>query len=349
MLRHLKIVGFLSIATLAAIARGQSPEPINAAYEQLPTAWDQTPALNAEPLPPADAPADALIYPPSMQPPVTPTPATGPMAYPASMAPTSTPPAYVAPVSAPSTYAAPMCVHCGDACTGACAHFGAYPPHSFWFSTAELTILHPSYENGFFALDDDDDAVAPRLSLGWESPRGLGLRSRFWWLNEHAEIVSDLPLPPDEHVKLQSYRFDFDAYRRFTFDGSSIALGGGLSVARMGWELDPIVVRDAGAGVSFFAEGRHELYRTPVSQFGLIARGRWASLIGEWRDRDSPGRDHGDSTMEILEAGFGWDWVRNFRRCDFVYQHIMEAQTWQSTLTGDVGFFGQSVSVGLRW
>jgi hypothetical protein len=53
--------------------------------------------------------------------------------------------------------------------------------------------------------------------------------------------------------------------------------------------------------------------------------------------------------MEILEAGFGWDYVRECRSCDFFFRHMLEAQTWDSTLVGDVGFFGQSVAVGVRW
>jgi hypothetical protein len=252
-------------------------------------------------------------------------------------------------VSQASVVCGDGCTNCGTGCVS-CFTCGAYPPHSFWFADAELTILNQSYDNGLFALDDNDsDFAAPRLTLGWESPRGVGIRSRFWWRDDSFNILSDAQIPPDAEVEFDSSRFDFDVYRRFMFDGSSISVGGGLAVARMGWELEELRIRDAGAGLNFFVEGRHELIRTPNSTFGLVGRGRWASLVGEWRGQDMPGRDQGDSTMEIFEAGFGWDYVRQLQSCDFFFQHILEAQRWDSTLVGDVGFFGQSVAVGVRW
>jgi hypothetical protein len=311
---------------LATAVCGQAPPANSGDYEQLPTAWDQGPLPE-----PAVLPETALTSPwPS---PTEATPAVAPSAY--------GPTTMVTPASA--------CVDCGSGCSGTCGRFGAYPPHSFWFADVELTIVDPSYENGLFALDGDDDVVGPRLYFGWESPRGLGLRSRFWWLNDKLDYVTGFPLPTDEEqVKLQSNRFDFDAYRRFVFDASSIAVGAGISTARMRWNLDPLWMVDTGAGVSFFVEGRHEIWRREVSSFGLLARGRWASLIGDW-EGELFDRERGDLTMEILEVAFGWDWIREFRRFDFIFRTLVEAQTWQSTLTEDVGFFGQTVSVGCRW
>jgi hypothetical protein len=326
---------------VCASARAQDVAPMNTAYEQLPTTWDAEPLPAVEPNPTSGLPSGALPAAPT----ATPLP---PQASP-SPASTLTP-----PMSAPG-YVTQTSVVCGDGCVDCgtpCVYSvtsGAYPPHSFWFANAELTILNQSYENGLFALDDNNEFAAPRLTVGWESPRGVGIRTRFWWRDDSFNIVSDLPIPPESEVEFDSSRFDFDVYRRFTFDGSSISVGGGLAVARMGWELEDVRIRDAGAGLNFFVEGRHDLIRTPNSTFGLVGRGRWASLIGEWRNVDAPGRVEGDSTMEIFEAGFGWDYVREYQSCDFFFQHMLEAQTWYSTLVGDVGFFGQSVAIGVRW
>lgn len=326
-----------SLATIAAVARGESAAPVNSAYDQLPTmSVTPTEPTGVERLPALEPPARALAYPASTE------PWTGP-ATASTLAPPRVQPSYAAPGQ--EFAACDACINCGSGCMA----FGAYPPHSFWFANAELTILHPSYENFAFALDGDRDAVAPRLIFGWESPRGLGLRTRFWWLDYESEVVSDIPFPPETEVQFDALRFDFDVYRRFTFDGSSITFGGGITTANMGWELDGVKLKDAGAGASFFVEGRHDLVNTPVSTFGLVARGRWASLVGEWRAPDSSVRTRGDSTMEILEAAFGWDYVRKFRRCDLFVQQLIESQHWQSTLNGDIGFFGQSVSIGLRW
>lgn len=241
-------------------------------------------------------------------------------------------------------YVTAASVVCGDGCVD----FGAYPQHCFWFANAELTVLQPSYDNGLFALDNDRDAVAPRLAFGWESPRGLGFRSRFWWMDYESEVISEIPFPDGAEAQVDALRIDLDAYRRFTFDGSSIAVGGGITIANMSWELEGAKMEDADAGASFFVEGRHEIGRTPIGSYGVVARGRWASLVGEWTSPDFD-RSRGDSTMSILEAGFGWDLVRTFRRCDLFFQHLIEVQGWESTLVGDIGFFGQSLSLGLRW
>jgi ferredoxin len=320
------VAAFCTFAIAIAVGHAQTPPTLTDDYEHLAASWDQEP-LPATPRP--DPVPTALTLPPSVAAPTT--------------TPTSVVPASVTMVHGPTP-----CVTCGSACVGSCS-VGAYPAHSFWFADLELTILEPSYDNGIFALDGDDSIVAPRLYFGWESARGLGLRTRFWWLNDKLDFISELPMPPDaDQVKFQARRFDFEAYRRFVFDESSLAVGAGITAAGINWEIDPAQMEDAGGGVSFFVEGRHQLWRTPVSKFGVVARGRWASIIGNW-EGDLGGRDRGDLTMEILEVAFGWDLVREFSRCDFLFQTLVEAQTWQSTLTGDVGFLGQTLSAGWRW
>jgi hypothetical protein len=321
----------VGVAIVAPAARAQTPEPVNSAYEQLPTAWDQPPeALPVEPLPPVEYKPTPTAYPPSAQP------------WSATTAPA------VMPAAA---YADPRGIACGDGCYCADVNIGAYPPFSFWFAAAELTVLNPHYDNGLFTLNDPRSSVAPRLIFGWESPRGLGLRTRFWWLNDHQQILADPQLPPDLEVKLQARRFDFEVYRRFSFDGSSLAVGAGVTNAAFRWQLAPdLRPQDSGTGVEFFAEGRHLLWATPGSESAVVARGRFASLVGQWRDDSGFGfRNGGDSNIEILEAAFGWEDKLKFDHCDLLLQTLIEAQTWDATYNGDLGLFGLTLSAGLRW
>src|SRR5205085_768944 len=121
-------------------------------------------------------------------------------------------------------YATPAGVTCGSGCQQCLdVNFGAYPAYSFWSASAELTLFNPHYDNALFTLNDPNSVVAPRLIFGWESPRGLGLRARFWWLNDHQVAISDAFFNQEFEVQLQARRFDFEVYRRFSFDGSSLA------------------------------------------------------------------------------------------------------------------------------
>jgi hypothetical protein len=220
----------------------------------------------------------------------------------------------------------------------------AEPWDGGWFGSVELTIFRP-YHNDL-PVADRNDSVGPRLSLGWESDRGFGLRGRFWGMENESDMLG--PGGATAPLTLQTFRFDMDFYREFDFRGSSIILGASITAAELEGEFDFTgPVEDAGGGVGLFVEGRHLLTHSSDSEWAALARGRWAGLVGTWEDPNSSGFvTSGDSNMQIVEAGLGWEYKRRFDGCSLVLQHLIELQTWDTSYVADLSFFGQSLSVG---
>jgi hypothetical protein len=226
---------------------------------------------------------------------------------------------------------------CGD---------GILPPlgsESFWFGSVDLMMMTPKAA-GVAARIDSESIVAPRGIVGWESRRNLGLRARFWSTTSESDVYLGGSGPIE--IDLKPTRFDFDVYRRFIIDDSSLLIGAGVTAAEMEFEVEPIsAFFDRGAGVQFFAEGRHRLTRSSIADTTLFARGRWAGLTGKW-EAPSGTYVEGDSNMDILEAAIGVEWRRRFKTADLVLQYSMESQTWDATFTEHVGFIGSVFSIG---
>jgi hypothetical protein len=211
---------------------------------------------------------------------------------------------------------------------------------SYWFGAIELTMLDPRVATASIGKLESESFTAPRGVIGWESPGHLGLRARVWGAVSETDFIG-----PNMEVKPS--RFDFDVYRRFLFNDASLIVGSGVTGARMEYEFEQMGrLYDRGAGIQFFAEGRHTYRRSDVSESSIFARGRWAGLSGVWVDEVLASNDEGNSSMEILEAALGLEWRRRFKHGDLIIQSSFESQTWESTLTGDVAFFGTVFSVG---
>jgi hypothetical protein len=223
----------------------------------------------------------------------------------------------------------------------------AEPWDSNWFGTVELTLLRP-YHNDL-PVANRHLSVGPRLTLGWESDRGFGLRGRFWGMENESDLLGPGGLTAE--MRLQTFRFDMDFYREFDFRGSSIIVGASVSAAEIEGEIDGTgPVQDDGGGVGLFVEGRHLLTRSRESEWAVLARGRWAGLVGTWEDPNSPlFTTSGDSNMQIVEAGFGWEYKRKFESCSLVFQHQIELQTWDASYVGEVSLFGQSLTAGFTY
>jgi hypothetical protein len=220
----------------------------------------------------------------------------------------------------------------------------AEPWDGGWFGSVELTILRPYFDDILIA--DRHTSVGPRLTLGWESDRGLGLRGRFWGLENDSTLLG--PLGVTANYAMDAFRFDMDFYREFDFRGSSVTVGASISSAVLEVDIDSTgVAQEDGGGVGLFLEGRHLLSRSPDSEWSLLARGRWAGLVGNWEDPNSASfATSGDSNMGIVEAGLGWEYKRKFDVCSLVLQHAIELQTWDASYMQDVSFLGQTVSLG---
>lgn len=300
----------------AEVANGQSTGPALAAYESLPISQETHEShLTAEPAEP---------FPPSTVVPAAPIVGVELLSQQVDLA-------------GNDVELACHQVDCGD---GVLAPLGS---ESFWFGSLELTMMAPSVSSPIADMKADG-FVAPRGTVGWESSRNLGVRGRFWG----ADADTDLYVGGSGPIGLdvQPTRIDFDVYRRFLFDDSSVIVGGGVTAAEMEFEIaDMVSFHDRGAGVQFFVEGRHRLTRSSVADTTLFARGRWAGLTGEW---ESPlnSTGEGDSHMDILEAAIGVEWRRRFTTADLILQFSMESQSWDATYTEKVDFIGSVFSIG---
>lgn len=310
---RMALIAAVFIIGAATVANGQSTGPVLSAYDSLPIA--------------SEAPASPPAPEPQRQPPPATTVAgvTDALGEPAS-----------GRIELSNYEVECGDVDCGD---GVLEPLGA---DSFWFGSLELTMFTPSIPGPASDLTPDG-FVAPRGTIGWESSRHLGVRGRFWGANGDAYQSFGGGGPID--LDVQPTRFDFDVYRRFLFDDSSLLVGGGVTAAEMEFDLgDYASFRDRGAGVQFFAEGRHRLTCSSVAETTLFARGRWAALTGEW---ESPsGWSEGNSHIDILEAAFGVEWRRQFKTADLILQVSMESQSWDATYTGNVDFIGSVFSIG---
>jgi hypothetical protein len=233
-----------------------------------------------------------------------------------------------------------------------CEACQANPSRSFWYVGLELTALNASVDSTTFGLDGDTGAVGPRITVGWESDSGFGLRSRFAGMSAEADMVAYGVGPTPLDLGINAARFDFDLYRRFEFENGSLLFGAGVSSAQLEYELiDGVVLesmKNTGAGVSVFAEGRHRFYNSATTEWAVLSRGRWGAMIGEEETTLFPGIVF-DSTLNVAEAAFGFEYKRKMRRATFVAQYLMEAQSWSPSELEGVNFLGSTASVGFTW
>jgi hypothetical protein len=222
----------------------------------------------------------------------------------------------------------------------------AEPWDGGWYGTVELTIFRPVFDD--LPVVDREGSVGPRLILGWESDRGFGLRTRFWGLENQAELEV---LGTRLDQQFEAFRFDFDLYREFDFKGSSITVGASITAANIESTIQPINVvgKEAAGGIGVFLEGRHLICKNSDSQWSVLSRGRWAGLVGEREQPSDSTTLTGDSSIRIAEAGLGWEYKRDFDSCSFVLQHLLEVQAWENYYLGDFSLFGQNVSLGFTF
>jgi hypothetical protein len=234
----------------------------------------------------------------------------------------------------------------------------AEPKRSHWFGAVDLTKLYAGYNNGSFVIDDQNAEVDPRIIVGWESAGGLGLRSRFWSFEDQFvptslfQAGSGNSPPPFYYfydVDLTARRFDFDVYRRFVFEKGSVLAGASVAAAELDLDVDvadfsPYIydkdfrAEHSGGGGGFLLEAQHAFYRSEVSQWSVITRGRWSGVVGELAHSELTEPLSRGSRLSILEAALGLEYKRTFHGIDFVLQYYLEGQNW------DVSGLGESHS-----
>ncbi len=112
-----------------------------------------------------------------------------------------------------------------------------------WSVLAELTVLRPTYSASSFSTDNEDATIGPRLSIGWESADGFGIRGRGWGFTNGADD-DHTPSPPSssnyysysvssEEITFSGGRFDLDFYQRLELQRGFLSFGASLTAAEL--------------------------------------------------------------------------------------------------------------------
>lgn len=229
-----------------------------------------------------------------------------------------------------------------------------YSPSSCHFCShytagVDVGATRPGYASGLFALNDDSVGVSVRPYLGWEDSDGVGLRVRGWiYGNEHDALYDDPLLPLT--VDLSAYTIDFDLYKRFCFDRTSLAIGAGPRVAELEFENPGnFAINWGGGGLSIFADLYHPFYVGPDSEWGWLAGGRLSYLSGEVRFASGDPYPQVDHVMDMGEAYIGLEYRRHFGWSDLVARFLVEHQVWHSNVSPPVGFDTIGGRIGWEW
>lgn len=139
---------------------------------------------------------------------------------------------------------------CGDLlCGDEVGPEGFDVPHAGgqWSALTELTTLFPSYSTTTLATANEHPILGPRVSVGWESDRGFGIRGHGWGFDGDSKIeqsptpstqgllpyydyyygyyYSNSPAQVVSHqINFSGSRFDLDFYKRVKHSGEA-ALG----------------------------------------------------------------------------------------------------------------------------
>lgn len=117
---------------------------------------------------------------------------------------------------------------------------------SRWSVLTELPVLLPSYSTDSIATANEHPILGPRLSLGWESSEGFGIRGRAWWF-ETTMNAEGQPLSSNiydysyyyyyasqigaHEIDFSGGKFDLDFYKRIAHRTGDFAFGATVTAA----------------------------------------------------------------------------------------------------------------------
>jgi hypothetical protein len=274
-----------------------------------------------------------------------PPPSPAPMVAPTMIPPSNSPAIYPSPQGPTEVIAPPpsdgWCLPPQEPCRT-----------SSWTAAIELIPTVTRITDGQFGRWEDDSSVAVRLILGYEDPKGIGIRARFWGLAQDAQT-------PADNVELNMGTFDFDLYKRVLLDGGELVFGGGPASGVLEFKLsDDTHSNFEGAGATMFLDGCYGLIEFKKAELAAIARARYSILLGDWRDTTEtiiPPTDN--DSMSIAELAWGLEYRRRFGRCEdhsWFVGVLAEYQRWQSDWMArfvgtSVGASGVNIYTGLNW
>lgn len=110
-----------------------------------------------------------------------------------------------------------------------------------WSLLTELTVLMPSYSTTTLETANEHPILGPRISLGWESDQGFGIRGRGWGFDSAVDVeqpgVQSFyygPLAITSHqINFSGNRFDLDFYKRVEHRTGYFAFGASVTAAEL--------------------------------------------------------------------------------------------------------------------
>lgn len=110
-----------------------------------------------------------------------------------------------------------------------------------WSLLTELTVLLPSYSTTTLETANEHPILGPRVSLGWESDQGFGIRGRGWGFDSAVDVEQPAansfyygPLAITSHqINFSGNRFDLDFYKRVEHRTGYFAFGASVTAAEL--------------------------------------------------------------------------------------------------------------------
>jgi hypothetical protein len=109
-----------------------------------------------------------------------------------------------------------------------------------WSLLTELTVLMPSYSTTTLETANEHPIFGPRVSLGWESDAGFGIRGRGWGFDSAVDVEQLAPsyyygaLDITSHeINFSGNRFDLDFYKRVEHRTGYFAFGASVTAAEL--------------------------------------------------------------------------------------------------------------------
>jgi len=225
------------------------------------------------------------------------------------------------------------CDPCADACCGGLVF------------DVEFTFLQYNQEGGVTdqtgSSAEFDYELAPRFELGYVGADGLGLRTRYWELDDDTTSAAGNP------VGVDTYNIDLEVFQQYCLGHkTTFEIAFGLRYMEL-WQgsadlaaPSAVISNFSGFGGTMAAEAK----RAALCG-NLYARARMSVLVGDAGIRDlSPRRTRGsfadDCTATQTELGLGYEICRSTGLGVVTLRGGYEWQNWANMAVADTSFGG---------
>ena len=232
----------------------------------------------------------------------------------------------------------------------------------YYRSAGIRTVRSPNSRNFSFDLK-----AAPRFTVGYVAPNGIGIRAR-WWEFEQQQIA-DAPNPGD-FIDVDTYNIDLELFHDMELnDIFDMEISGGMRYNEFVEELhdatnpaDRFLNEFNGFGLIGALEFRGHLWCNSA----VFSRIRVAGVVGDKFVVDNSGSpvELNDTVQGMYELAAGYEYSRTLQSGAILFAEVAaELQHWQNFSSGyedlngardfggsptDVGFAGVVFSAGIR-